>query len=275
MSRILITGCSSGIGLATAQLLREQGHGVFATVRRSEDVAKLREQNFETFLLDLDSSDSIQQTVKEILQRAGGIDVLFNNGAYAIPGAVEDLSREAMRAIFETNLFGTIELTNAVIPTMRRQGHGKIIQNSSLLGFVAMPYRGAYVATKFALEGISDALRQELKGTGIRVIIVEPGPILTKFRSNSLLAFRHFINPETSVHKAIYEAYLGEKLAKEGAVVPFTLSADAVAKVILKIVNSPHPASRYGVTVPTHVLQVARRMLPTFLLDRLLTRVGR
>ncbi len=275
MSRVLISGCSSGIGLATACLLRDRGHRVFATARQLSDVAKLKEQNFEAFRLDLTDSDSIKETVKTILERAGGLDVLFNNGAYAIPGAVEDLSREAMRAIFETNLFGTVELTNAVIPTMRRQGQGKIIQNSSLLGFVAMPYRGAYVATKFALEGLSDALRQELQGSGIHVVIVEPGPILTNFRSNALAAFRRFIDPQQSVHREVYEKALGDKLAKEGAVVPFTLPPEAVARVVQKIIEARRPASRYGVTIPTHGLQVARRILPTVLLDQLLVRVGR
>ena len=165
---ILITGCSTGIGYCVAHGLQQRGYRVFATARREESVKALQDEGLESLQLDLDDSDSIKKAVIEILHRTGGeLYALFNNGAYAIPGAVEDLSRDAMRAQFETNFFGWLELTNLILPVMRKQGFGRIIQNSSVLGFVALPFRGAYNATKYAVEGLSDTLRLELKNTDI------------------------------------------------------------------------------------------------------------
>ena len=202
---ILITGCSSGIGLCCAKTVRQRGWRVFATARKAEDVIQLQRQGLESLPLDLDQSDSIHAALEQVLQQTGGrLDALFNNGAYGQPGAVEDLSRETLRSQFETNLFGTTELINAVIPVMRRQGHGRIIQNSSVLGFVVMPYRGAYNASKFALEGLTDTLRLELKGSGIHLSLIQPGPIESRFRSNAYQAFKQNINPEQSPHRANY-----------------------------------------------------------------------
>ena len=170
---ILITGCSSGIGYCVASGLQQRGYRVFATARRPDSVAQLKEEGFESLQLDLDDSQSIQQSVEEILRRTGGeLYAVFNNGAFGLPGAVEDLSRDAIRAQFETNFFGWLELTNLLLPVMRRQGYGRIIQNSSVLGFVTMPFRGAYNSSKFAIEGLSDTLRLELKGTNKHVSLV-------------------------------------------------------------------------------------------------------
>ena len=191
---ILITGCSSGIGLAVAEGLNRSGYRVFATVRRREDIEKLTQKGLESLHLDLDDSFSIQSALHEVLHRTGGtLYALFSNGGYGQPGAVEDLSREAIRVQFETNLFGTMELITRVIPVMRKQGYGRIIQCSSILGFVALPYRGAYIASKYALEGLTDTLRLELSNTPICVSLIEPGPISTRYKFNSLKFFKKYI----------------------------------------------------------------------------------
>jgi len=271
---ILITGCSSGIGLRCAEILTERGWRVFATTRRIEDVVFLREQGFDSVQLDLDSSESIQTALNTTFQQTGGtLDALFNNGAYGQPGAVEDLSRDTLRRQFETNLFGTAELTNAVIPIMRRQGYGRIIFNSSVLGFVVMPYRGAYNASKFALEGLADTLRLELAGSGIHISLIQPGPIESSFRKNAYIAFKQNINPENSYHKANYEA-MERRLKKPGPAAPFTLPADAVAEKLIHALESRRPKTRYPVTFPTHLFAILRRILPDRWLDKLLIKAS-
>ncbi len=270
---VLITGCSSGIGLCVATGLAARGYHVFATARKAEDLARLRQLGLDALALDLDDPTSINAAVDHVLNKTGGtLDALFNNGAYGQPGAVEDLSRDALRAQFETNLFGTIELTNRIIPVMRRQGHGRIIQNSSVLGLVALRYRGAYTATKFALEALSDTLRLELRNTGIHVSLIEPGPILSRFRENSHAAYRRWIRPETSPHREQYRA-LEQRLATAGAAVPFTLPPEAVLKKVVHALESPRPHVRYYVTVPTWLLAVLRRILPYRVMDRVLRKI--
>ncbi len=270
---VLITGCSSGIGRVTARLLRDRGYRVFATARKPADVAELEAEGFESLRLDLDDSDSIREAVDEILLRTTGtLYGLFNNGAYGQPGAVEDLRRHVLRAQFETNLFGTLELTNRIIPVMRRQGYGRIIMNSSVLGFAAMPMRGAYNASKFALEGISDTLRQELHGTGIHVVLVEPGPIETRFRANSLQKFIENIDIDASRYREQYLRTL-ERLKTEGPAVPFTLPPEAVAKKVIHALESRRPKPRYYVTFPTHLFGWLRRILGTRAMDAILRRV--
>ena len=192
---ILITGCSSGIGLCVARGLSSRGYRVFATARKSSDVEVLNKEGLESLVLDLDDPHSITAAVEEILIRTNGrLDALFNNGAYGQPGAVEDLSRDVLRAQFETNLFGWHQLTNLVLPVMRRQGHGRIIHNSSVLGFVALRYRGAYNASKYALEGLADTMRLELAGTHLHVSIIEPGPISSRFRQMPLMPINAILN---------------------------------------------------------------------------------
>ncbi len=270
---VLITGCSSGIGRCAADGLHRRGYRVFATARRAEDVAALAADGFEALRLDLDDSDSIREAVDEILLRTTGtLYGLFNNGAYGQPGAVEDLKRHVLRAQFETNLFGTLELTNRLIPVMRRQGFGRIIMNSSVLGFAAMPMRGAYNASKFALEGISDTLRQELHGTGIHICLVEPGPIESRFRANSLQKFIENIDIDASVYREAYLRTL-KRLKTEGPAVPFTLGPEAVLKKVIHALESRRPKPRYYVTVPTYLFGYLRRVLSTRAMDAILRRV--
>jgi NAD(P)-dependent dehydrogenase (short-subunit alcohol dehydrogenase family) len=270
---ILITGCSSGIGYSAAMELKNRGHQVIATARKSEDVERLQRQGFTALQLDLADSYSIQKAVIDTLELTGGrCDALFNNGAFGQPGAVEDLSRDVLRHQFETNLFGTHELTNLLIPSMRKQGHGRIIYNSSILGLVAMRYRGAYNASKFALEGLADTLRLELYGTNIQISLIEPGPILSDFRINSYTLFHKNINHLQSHHKDAYDA-MESRLQKEGAAVAFTLPAQAVVNKVTHALESKNPKIRYYVTFPTYLFAVLKRILPMFILDILLRKV--
>ncbi len=267
---VLITGCSSGIGYHCATRLKQRGYRVFATARRREDVQRLADEGLDSEQLDLANTASIRNAVGNILERSGGqIHVLFNNGAYGQPGAVEDLDRDALREQFEVNLFGTQELTNLVLPVMRRQGHGRIVQNSSVLGFVALKYRGAYNASKYALEGLTDTLRMELDGSGIHVSLIEPGPVVSDFRKNALAAFKKHIDMDTSVHRETYRAVLA-KLEKEGAVVPFTLGPEAVLERLVHAIESPRPKIRYYVTKPTYAFAFLKRILSQRMMDRLL-----
>jgi NAD(P)-dependent dehydrogenase (short-subunit alcohol dehydrogenase family) len=267
---ILITGCSSGIGLCLAHGLRQRGYKVFATARKPADVARLADEGFDTLQLDLDSSDSIQLAVERLLAKTGGkLSTLINNGAYGQHGAVEDLSRETLRRQFETNVFGTMELTNRLMPVFRAQGSGRIIQISSVLGFVSLAYRGAYNATKHALEAFSDTLRLELRGSGIHVVLVEPGPIESRFRQNAYTAFKANIDSAQSAHRITYAA-LEKRLAGEGGELPFTLPPQAVLKKVVRALEARHPKVRYYVTVPTHMFAVLKRLLPSRWIDGIL-----
>ena len=270
---ILITGCSTGIGLCVAQALQDRGYRVFATARKEDDVIKLQSLGLESLQLDLDNSLSIQTAVKEVLDRTNGtLDALFNNGAYGQAGAVEDLTRDVLRQQFETNVFGWHELTNLVLPVMLKQGHGRIIQNSSVLGFVALKFRGAYSASKYAIEGLTDTLRQELNGTNIFISLVEPGPIESQFRKNSFEMYKKNINKENSRFKTEYTA-TEERLSKEGPAVPFTLPAEAVLKKVIHALESEKPKPRYYVTFPTYLFGYLKRFLSTSLMDKLLNKV--
>lgn len=270
---ILITGCSSGIGYDAAIALKNRGYNVIATARKSEDVTRLSQQGLTSLQLDLADSQSIQQAVTQMLELTDGrCDALFNNGAFGQAGAVEDLSRDVLRDQFETNLFGTHELTNLLLPVMRKQGHGRIIYNSSVLGLVAMRYRGAYNASKFALEGLADTLRLELHGTDIHISLIEPGPILTDFRQNSLALYKKNIDAEHSVHKAAYMA-MEERLEKEGAAVMFTLPAEAVTEKVIHALEAKRPKIRYYVTFPTYLFATLKRILPVSWLDNLVRKV--
>lgn len=270
---ILITGCSSGIGYVTAVELKKRGHNVIASARKPESVARLSQEGFTAVQLDLADSDSIRQAVRQIITLTDGrIDALFNNGAFGQPGAVEDLSRDALRCQFETNLFGTHELTNLLIPVMRRQGHGRIIYNSSILGLVAMTYRGAYNASKFALEGLADTLRLELHGSNIHISLIEPGPILSDFRKNAFELYKKNIDPTHSFHKETYKA-MEARLQKEGPAAPFTLPAEAVSKKVIHALEARQPKLRYYVTAPTYAFAFLKRILPISWMDGLLRKV--
>ena len=272
---ILITGCSSGIGRCVAAGLKQRGYRVFASARGPEDVAALAEQGFESCRLDVSDSSSVREAVEFVLERSGGaLYALFNNAGYGQPGAVEDLSRALLREQFETNLFGAQELTNLLLPAMRRQGAGRIIYNSSVLGLVAMRYRGAYIASKFAMEGLVDTLRMELQGSGVHVSLIEPGPVTSSFRRNAHAMFRRNIDVQHSPHREVY-AGVERRLAKQDdAGVPFTLGPEAVLDKVVHALESRRPRARYYVTVPTYGFGLLRRILPTRVLDWLLIKAS-
>lgn len=271
---VLITGCSSGIGYCTAKGLQARGYRVFATARRRDSIEKLLAEGLESFRLDLNDSNSIHFAFEEVMRRTGSeLYALFNNGAFGLPGAVEDLNRDALRAQFETNVFGWQELTNLAIPVMRQQGYGRIIQNSSVLGFVAMPFRGAYNASKYAIEGLSDTLRLELRGSNVYVSLIEPGPISSLFRMNAVKALEKYIDIENSVHREKYQGVLA-RLNKHGPAVPFTLPPEAVLKRVIHALEAPKPQARYYVTVPTYLFGFLKRILSTRALDVLLAKSG-
>jgi len=270
---ILITGCSTGIGLCVALGLKQRGYRVFATVRNHQDISKLEAIGLESLQLDLDDSHSIKNAVSEVLKRSNGtLDALFNNGAYGQAGALEDISRDVLRQQLETNVLGWHELTNLVLPVMLKQGHGRIIQNSSVLGFIALKFRGAYSASKYAIEGLSDTLRLELTGTNIFVSLIEPGPIESRFRANSFAAYKENINKEKSRFKKEYEA-TEKRLGKKGAAVPFTLPPEAVLKRVIHALESKNPKPRYYVTTPTYIFAYLKRFLSVRLLDKLLNKI--
>lgn len=271
---ILITGCSSGIGYAAAYGLRTRGWTVFAACRKEEDCAKLRAEGFISPRLDYSDTETIEAAVTQVLEHTGGtLDALFNNGAHATPGAVEDLPTEGLRAIFETNLFGWHSLTRRVLPVMRAQGHGRIVQCSSVLGLVTMPWRGAYNATKFALEGLTDTLRIEMRDTGIHVVLIEPGPVTSRIRANSIPHFERWIDWRASPRKARYESELIARLYREtDKPDPFELPPEAVVKKLVHALEAPRPRARYYVTTPTYLMGFLRRILPTRALDWVLSR---
>ncbi len=270
---ILVTGASSGIGYCVAHGLKEKGYQVIATVRKQADLDRLNKEGLDVVMLDLASTGSIQECVRQTLAKTNGrLFGLFNNAAYGQPGAVEDLSRDALREQFEVNLFGTQELTNLIIPIMREQGEGRIIQNSSVLGLVAMSYRGAYNASKFALEGLSQTMRMELKGSGLFVSLIEPGPVESDFRKNALAALRRHIDIEKTVHRDVYKKTV-DRLEALGAVVPFTLPPEAVLKKVLHALESSRPKNHYFVTFPTHLFSFLKRVLPDRILQAIVSKV--
>jgi len=270
---VLMTGCSSGIGYDAAHGLKAQGWRVFATCRKRVDCDRLEAEGLESFVLDYEDEASIEAAVAEALERTGGtLDALYNNGAYAIPGAVEDLPRDAMRAIFEANLFGYHDLINQVIPVMRAQGHGRIVNCSSILGFVPMKWRGAYVATKYALEGLTDTLRIEMADTPVDVILIEPGPITSNIRANARKGFERWIDWENSARAEQYRDQLRKRLYEDTGTDRFELPASAVTKKLIHALESPRPKPRYFVTTPTYLMGFARRLLPTRALDWLISK---
>lgn len=271
---ILITGCSSGIGLCCALELHKKGYRVFASARKAEDVEMLQEQGLESLQLDLCDSQSIDDAVAQVLELTGGqLYGLFNNGAYGQPGAVEDLKRSVLKEQFEANVFGTQELTNRIIPVMRQQGHGRIIYNGSVLGIISLPFRGAYNASKYALEGLTDTLRLELHGSGIEVSIIEPGPITSAFRKNAYQKYQENIDKNSSFFKANYEG-MEARLTKKGPAAPFTLPPEAVYKKLIHALESHRPNAHYYVTFPTYLFGTLKRILPARGMDWVLRKVS-
>lgn len=271
---ILVTGCSSGIGAHCAAGLRGRGWRVFASARKPHDVDRLKDAGFEAVRLDYADEASIADTVAIVLADTGGsLDAVFNNGAFALPGAVEDLPTAGLRAQFEANLFGWHDLTRRVIPVMRAQGFGRIVQCSSVLGYIPMKYRGAYIASKHALEGLSGTLRLELLGSGIHVSLIEPGPIESRFEANGLAAFRKWIDAKNSVHSAVYRDRVA-RMERGGSTSRFKLGPEAVFRKLVHALESPRPRPRYQVTVPAHIAAGLRRALPTRALHAFLARMS-
>lgn len=269
---ILITGCSSGIGFDAAHGLRDAGWRVFASCRKTEDCDRLIKLGFESPQIDLADSDSIRNGLNSVLDATGGtLDALYNNGAFACPGAVEDLPVAALRDIFETNVFGTHDLTCEVIKIMRKQGHGRIINCSSVLGLVPMRWRGAYVATKHALEGLTDVLRLEMRDTDIKVILIEPGPITSDIRVKAIPHYERWIDTENSTRRDQYPA-LAKRLYESTGPDKFELPASAVTAKILRALTVTNPKPRYYVTTPTYLMAGLKRLLPGRTLDWLIAK---
>jgi len=264
---VLITGCSSGIGLASAREMKARGWRVFATARQPEDIARLKSaEGVESLYLDYAEPASIAAAAEQVLAATDGkLTALFNNGAYGQPGAVEDLRVEVLRAQFEANVFGWHDLTRRVIPAMRANGGGRIVFCSSVLGLLAAPYRGAYCASKFAIEALADTLRVELEGSGIKIILIEPGPIATRFVEHALEAYRRNIDLERSHHRDIYRARIASM--EGGGKQSFKLGPEAVAAKLVHALESSSPKPRYYVTLPTYAVALLRRLLPARALD--------
>ncbi len=271
---IIVTGCSSGIGAHCARALKKDGWRVFATVRKQADRGPLEADGIETLVMDYTDSASITALADTVLDRTGGrIDALFNNGAYGQAGAVEDLPAEALRLQFETNVVGWHDLTRRLIPAMRRQGHGRIVQCSSILGIVPYRWRGAYNASKFAIEGLSLTLRMELAGSGIHVSLIEPGPIESRFTANAIPYIEKFIDIEGSVHAAEYRRQM-KRLRGESAPARGKLGPDAVYDVLRHALNARAPRPHYIVTSPARKGALLKKLLPAALFYRIIGRLG-
>jgi NAD(P)-dependent dehydrogenase (short-subunit alcohol dehydrogenase family) len=263
---ILITGCSTGIGYACAKGLKERGYRVFATARKAEDVTRLENEGLESLLLDYAESASVKACAAEVAKRTGGtLYALFNNGAYGQPGAVEDITRKVLEDQFAANFFGWHELTTLCLPMMRKLGEGRIVQCSSVLGLVALKWRGPYNASKFAIEGLSDTLRLELRNTNIRVVTINPGPIESMFVPNARAAFEKNVDMTNSHYKEEFEQQ--RKRLDRGGNSRFKLPAAAVLEKLILALEKPNPRAHYYVTTPTYVAAIVKRLMPQSFID--------
>jgi len=270
MTNIVITGCSSGIGLECAKFLQTKGIKVYATVRKEKDIGYLKNLGLKHVMkLDVTESEDIKRVIKSVLAQDGKIDVWFNNAGYGQAGALEDIDTSILKEQFEVNVFGLHECTKEIIPIMRKQGFGKIIQHSSVLGLVSLAFRGAYNASKYAIEGLTDTLRLELKGSNIYVSLLNTGPITSNFRKTAMRKLRENVDIENSIFKKEYQKSLSAKKSN----VPFNQEPIVVAKVVYKIILSPQPKPRYFITKATYILGFLKRVLPTFLLDKILLKI--
>ncbi|WP_421868035.1 SDR family oxidoreductase [Pararhizobium sp.] len=271
---IIVTGCSSGIGAWCARALLKDGWRVFATVRKAQDLAALENDGIEAFLMDYTKPDTISKLVDDVFARTGGrLDALFNNGAYGQAGAVEDLPVEALRLQLETNVIGWHDLTRRIIPAMRAQGHGRIVQCSSILGIVPFKWRGAYNASKFALEGLTLTMRMELEGSGIEVSLIEPGPITSRFTANAIVNIERFIDLKGSVHAVEYERQM-RRLKGESGPAKGKLEPDAVYTALKRALTAKKPKPHYIVTQPAKQGALLKKLLPAGLFYRLMGRFG-
>ena len=268
---ILITGCSSGIGKNVAITLHNKGWRVFATCRSKTDCTFFTKLGIESFPLDLLKEESINCAVNLVKEKTKSqLDVLFNNGAYAIPGAIQDIPRSAMREIFEVNVFGQIDLINRCIPLMMSSDYPKIINCSSVLGFISLPYRGLYSATKYSIEALTDALRRENYDSKIKFVLIQPGPINTDIKKKSIKHFEKWIDWKKSIHQKTYENKVIKRLYDNNykdAFNSYELQPDEVTKILINILNSKKPKARYKITIQTKIAQIMIKLLPTNTLD--------
>ncbi len=269
MKNILITGCSSGIGLETALMLKDNKYKVYASVRDEEDIKKLEKLGLKALKIDVRNKEEITKALNYILKQDGKLDAIFNNAGYGQPGAIEDISTQVLKEQFETNFFGLHELTIQAMKIFRTQGYGKLIQHSSVLGIISLRFRGAYNASKYAIEGLCDTLRLETKGSNIFISTINTGPVSSEFRENALKKFKEHIDINSSYFKEEYKKQIENKENK----IPFSLPASSVAKVILKIMESEKPKPRYYITKATYTLGFVKRILSTRLLDKLLEKI--
>jgi len=271
MSNIVITGCSTGIGLETAMYLKKRFMTVYPTARDVDDVERLKALGFENAMqLDVKKPDQIKAVIEYVLEREGHIDVWFNNAGYGQPGAIEDVRTNVLREQFETNVFGLHECTRQIIPVMRKQGYGKIIQHSSVLGLISLFGRGAYNASKYAIEGLTDTLRLELNGSNIYPVLLNTGPITSHFRENAMQKLREKVDIEHSIFKEKYQ----KSLNADKSEVPFNKEAVAVAEVVHQIVLTEKPKPRYYITKATYLLGYLKRLLSSSVLDKILLKIG-
>ena len=273
LSRYLITGCSSGIGLETALILKRNNYKVYASARKAKDIEMLEKLGFETFKIDVRNKEEIKYALETILRNDLKLDAIFNNAGFGQPGAVEDVSVEVLKEQFDTNFFGLHEVTLQTMKIFRKQGFGKIIQHSSVLGLISLKYRGAYNASKYAIEGINDTLRQEVIGSNIFISTVNTGPVTSKFRENALKKFNENIDIQNSYFSEVYKKELKTRLETKEDKAPFNLPASSVGNIVLKIMESKKPKPRYYVTSATHILGFLKRVLSTSLMDKLLNKI--
>jgi len=273
MKNILITGCSTGIGLQTAITLKDNGYKVYASARNQDDVNSLKSLGFDALKVDVRNKDEITSAFEYIMNEDKKLDAVFNNAGFGQPGAVEDVSVEVLKEQFETNVFGLHEVTLQAMKIFRKQGYGKIMQHSSVLGIISLKFRGAYNASKYAIEGLADTMRQEVLGTDIFISTINTGPVTSKFRENALKKFNKNIDIENSSFTKEYKKELKGRLENDKDSTPFNLPATSVANIILEIMNATNPKPRYYVTKATYILGFAKRILSTTLLDKLLNRI--
>ncbi len=272
MTNIIITGCSTGIGLETAKYLQDKFINVYPTARENKDVEMLQELGFEHAMqLDVTKPEMITAVIKKVLALDGKIDVWFNNAGYGQPGAIEDITTDTLREQFETNVFALHECTRQIIPVMRKQGHGKIIQHSSVLGLVSLFGRGAYNASKYAIEGLTDTLRMEVQGSNIYPVLLNTGPIISHFRQTAVKKLQENVDIEHSIFKEKYHKSIEEGVQK---IVPFKEEASSVASVVHKIILADKPKPRYYITKATYLLGYLKRLLSTMLLDKILIKIS-
>lgn len=271
---ILITGCGSGIGLSTALILKQRGYRVFAGARKTTDIEKLKEQGLESVQLDVTDASSREKAIEAILQKTGGtLNALFNNAGFLIAGAIEDLNDALIQSQFATNVFGVVSLTRLVLPIMRKQGHGRIIQNSSILGLITMPYYGAYNASKFALEAFSLTLRQELRGTLIHVSIINPGPIYSKLREHSFEIYQQTLAQQSSLHLHAYQKLERSYFHPDTKNKRIMSDPKIVVNDVIHALESRNPKIHYYIGFPVKFLLFLKRFLPESWFDWILTKI--